>query len=137
MDSVINKRNGVVLVLIIALLLPLIVQNQYVLHVITLAFIWAISIYGYNMNVGYTGSLSLAHVGFFAIGAYTLGLLTVKAGWDFWLAFAAALVLPALIGWLIGLVHHQRKRSRLRHGFCCHGQREKGSRRGDVFSRRS
>lgn len=75
----------------------------------TLAFIWAICVYGYNMNVGYIGYLSLAHIGFFAIGAYTLGLLTVKAGWPFWLAFAAALVVPSALGWLVGLVSFRTK----------------------------
>ncbi|PTX55152.1 amino acid/amide ABC transporter membrane protein 2 (HAAT family) [Melghirimyces profundicolus] len=109
MDKVMNIRNGVILTFIITLLLPFIVQSQYVLHVVTMALIWAISVYGYNMNVGYVGSLSLAHVGFFAIGAYTLGLLTVKAGWNFWLAFMAALVLSAAIGFLVGLVSFRTK----------------------------
>jgi branched-chain amino acid transport system permease protein len=109
MEKVVNPRNGVIVLLIVALLLPVVISNPYVLQVMTLAFIWAICVYGYNMNVGYIGYLSLAHIGFFAIGAYTLGLLTVKAGWPFWLAFAAALAVPSALGWLVGLVSFRTK----------------------------
>lgn len=109
MEKVVNQRNGVILLLIVASLLPLVISSSYVLQVMTLAFIWAICVYGYNMTVGYIGYLSLVHIGFFAVGAYTLGLLTVKAGWPFWLAFAAALTVPSFLGWLVGLVSFRTK----------------------------
>ena len=69
MEKVVNQRNGVILLLIVASLLPLVISSSYVLQVMTLAFIWAICVYGYNMTVGYIGYLSLAHIGFFAVGA--------------------------------------------------------------------
>ena len=53
---------------------------------------------------GYTGQLSLAHAGFFAIGAYSLGMLTVKAEMNFWLALVLACVITTVIGCLIGLI---------------------------------
>ncbi|OJH20029.1 branched-chain amino acid ABC transporter permease, partial [Bacillus obstructivus] len=91
-------------VLVLALIMPFIVPNEYILHVLALVCIWSISVYGINIFTGYTGNLSLAHVGFFAIGAYTLGLLTVKAEWNFWLAFLAAGVLSIILGFLVGLI---------------------------------
>ncbi|WP_436975866.1 ABC transporter permease subunit, partial [Peribacillus simplex] len=69
--------------IIFAFSFPFIAQNDYYLHMLTLSFIWAIAVYGINLLSGYTGYLSLAHAGFFAIGAYSLGLLTVKAGMNF------------------------------------------------------
>ncbi|WP_106497886.1 branched-chain amino acid ABC transporter permease [Lentibacillus sp. Marseille-P4043] len=104
MAALLNKKYGIVLLLAIALILPFVVQNQYVLHVLVLVCIWSISVYGINIFTGYTGNLSLAHVGFFAIGAYTLGLLTVKAGWNFWLALIAACVVSIILGILVGLI---------------------------------
>ncbi|WP_059104938.1 branched-chain amino acid ABC transporter permease [Shouchella shacheensis] len=99
------KRHGVVLiVLLIALVFPLLTQNQYHLHILTLAFIWTIAVYGLNLIGGYTGQLSLAQAGFFAIGAYTLSLLTVRAEWPFWLALVAACLVTTFIGVLVGLV---------------------------------
>ncbi|MDE2121700.1 MAG: branched-chain amino acid ABC transporter permease [Betaproteobacteria bacterium] len=78
--------------------------NQYVLSVLSLGFTYALAALGLNLITGYTGQLNLAHAGFMAIGAYTVGILTVNHGVGFWWAFAlsgcvaAALGLP--IGWL-------------------------------------
>lgn len=70
----------------------------------TLSFIWMIGVYGLNLLAGYAGYLSLAHAGFFAIGAYSLGLLTTKAQVNFWLALLLSLFITCVIGTLIGLV---------------------------------
>lgn len=104
MKGFLSKRNGILIILIIALFLPFIVPNEYVLHVMALVCIWSISVYGINIFTGYTGNLSLAHIGFFAVGAYTLGILTVKAGWNFWLALLAACVISIVLGILVGLI---------------------------------
>ncbi|MDC1542011.1 branched-chain amino acid ABC transporter permease [Candidatus Pseudothioglobus singularis] len=85
-------------------LFPLITQNDYYIHIMTLSFIWMIAVYGLNILAGYTGYLSLAHAGFFAVGAYALGLLTVKAGIGFWFAFLLAPLITTVIGFLIGLL---------------------------------
>lgn len=87
-----------------ALLLPLAVQNEYYLQVIITGFIWAIAVYGLNIILGYAGQLSLGHAGFFGIGAYTVALLTADAGWAFWPALAAALVLSVIAGYLVGFI---------------------------------
>lgn len=104
MAGILTKKSAVLFILVIALLVPFIVPSEYILHVLVLVCIWSISVYGINIFTGYTGNLSLAHVGFFAIGAYTLGILTVKAGWNFWLALLAALVLSMVLGALVGLI---------------------------------
>lgn len=60
------------------------VRKDYVLGVIILAYVWAIATYGLNVLLGYTGQLTLAHAGFFGIGAYTVGVLRVNYGFPFW-----------------------------------------------------
>ena len=75
----------------------------------TLSFIWMIGVYGLNLLAGYTGYLSLAHAGFFAIGAYSLGLLTVKAEMNFWLALPLSLVITAVIGFFVGIISLRTK----------------------------
>jgi branched-chain amino acid transport system permease protein len=104
MSRVINQRNIISFFLLFAIVFPFMTQNDYFIHVMTLSFIWMIGVYGLNLLAGYTGYLSLAHAGFFAIGAYSLGILTVKAGLNFWLAFLLSLVITAIIGLLIGLI---------------------------------
>lgn len=90
--------------LLIAILFPILMPNQYYLQILILVFIWTIAVYGLNTITGLTGQLSLAHAGFFAIGAYGLGLLTTKAGVPFWLAFVLAIALTVFISFFIGLI---------------------------------
>nr|WP_274704954.1 branched-chain amino acid ABC transporter permease [Deinococcus geothermalis] len=91
-------------VFVLAALLPLVKPGTYVLDLAINTMIWAMLAYGLNVMLGYTGLLSLAHAGFFGIGAYAVGILTLKAGWSFWLAWPAAVLLCALGGLLLGLV---------------------------------
>lgn len=88
----------------LALLFPFIAANEYQVYVMSLAFVWAIAVYGLNIITGYCGQLNLAHGGFFAIGAYTLGLLTSDYGWSFWPAFVGALVMTAVLGFFVGVI---------------------------------
>ncbi|GGY85963.1 branched-chain amino acid ABC transporter permease [Marinobacter zhanjiangensis] len=90
--------------LAVALLFPALASNEYQVYVMATAFVWAIAVYGFNVITGFCGQLNLAHGGFFAIGAYTVGLLTSDAGWNFWPAFIAALFMTAILGFLVGAV---------------------------------
>ena len=57
---------------------------------------------GLNVLVGLAGQISLGHVGFYAIGAYTAAILTMK-GIDFWIAFPLAGVAAGVIGFALAL----------------------------------
>jgi branched-chain amino acid transport system permease protein len=58
---------------------------------------------GLQLNVGYTGIVNFGQAGFMAIGAYTMGILVVKAEWSFWLALPAAVGIAIAFGLLVGL----------------------------------
>ncbi|MCD0504262.1 branched-chain amino acid ABC transporter ATP-binding protein/permease [Bordetella petrii] len=77
--------------------------NSY--YVFVLANIALIAIVGIGLNVllGLTGQMSFGHVGFYAIGAYTVAILTTKAGWGFWPAWMAGAALAAALGALLAL----------------------------------
>ena len=87
-----------------AALFPLVAPNPYLLSVAALAFINALAAVGLNLIAGYTGQLNLAHAGFMAIGAYTVGILTVTYGVPFWPAFVAGGFVAAAAGAIVGLV---------------------------------
>jgi branched-chain amino acid transport system permease protein len=97
-------KTGWMLLLALAIAFPLITPNSYYLTVMTLAFIYAIATLGLNLITGYTGQLNLAHGGFMAIGAYTLGILTVDHQVPFWLAFVLAGAVCMVLGYGIGVV---------------------------------
>ena len=62
------------------------------------AYIFAIATIGLKLITGYTGQFSLAHSGYMAVGAYTVGILTVDHGGSFWPAFALSIVTAAILG---------------------------------------
>jgi branched-chain amino acid transport system permease protein len=88
--------------LALALAVPLIVPNRYAFQIIIMSCLYAIGTLGMNLILGYTGQASLAHAGFFGIGAYGVALLT-QAGMSFWLALPLSALLSAAIGFLVGL----------------------------------
>ena len=90
-------------VLIIALVIPFVLTNRYYSQVITMSCIFAIAALSLNLIMGYTGQASLAHGGFFAIGAYGVTILTYTYGWNFWLALPVSALLSAFIGFLVGM----------------------------------
>ncbi|TDD65188.1 ABC transporter, partial [Actinomadura rubrisoli] len=78
------------------------VLDDYAVTVAGTILIYAILGLGINIVVGYAGLLDLGFAAFFAIGAYTAGLLMVKLGWNFWLTLPAAVLAAAAAGVVIG-----------------------------------
>jgi branched-chain amino acid transport system permease protein len=68
-----------------------------------LAGIYTIFTLGLQLNVGFTGIINFGQAGFMAIGAYSMAILVAKAGWSFWLAMPAAMLIAMAFGLLIGL----------------------------------
>ncbi|MBQ1763302.1 MAG: branched-chain amino acid ABC transporter permease [Aquincola sp.] len=83
---------------------PLMAGNDYHLTVMSTAYIYAIATIGLNLITGYTGQFNLAHAGFMAVGAYTVGILTVDHQVPFWLAFALSGFVTAALGAAVGAV---------------------------------
>ena len=97
-------RYGPVTALASAALLPLIVPNEYYLQILTQAYVFAISACGLNVIVGLAGQLSLAHAGFFGIGAYAVALLATKAGVAFWIGLPAGIAICTAAGYVVGSI---------------------------------
>jgi len=58
---------------------------------------------GLNIVVGYAGLLDLGYVGFYAVGAYTTGVLTSQhAHWPFLLALPVAIAVTMVTGVILG-----------------------------------
>jgi len=99
-----HERYGWSALLLLALAFPWLAGNDYHLTVMSTAYIYAIATVGLNLITGYTGQFNLAHSGFMAVGAYTVGILTVDHGMPFWAAFALSGPVAALLGFFVGLV---------------------------------
>jgi len=77
--------------------------NSYYVFVLAQIALLAIVGVGLNVLLGLTGQVSFGHVGFYAIGAYAVAILTTKAGWSFWPAWMAGTLLAAALGALVAL----------------------------------
>ena len=91
------------LLLLGLLIFPWLVDNSYYQHIMNVALIYAIGIYGFNIITGVTGQLNLAHAGFMGIGAYASALVATRLGLSFWLAVPMSVAGTAFFGLLIGL----------------------------------
>lgn len=85
------------------LLLPLIIQERYFLHVLVMSGIYVILSLSWNLLAGFTGQLNLGHAAFFGIGAYTSALLAMKAGVSPWIGLFLGGLTAAWFGFLLGI----------------------------------
>ena len=99
-----RPQSAGLLLLALGLAFPFLAGNDYHLTVMSTAYIFAIATLGLNLITGYTGQFNLAHAGFMAIGAYTVGILTVDHQVPFWIAFALSGVVTAAVGLPLGYV---------------------------------
>jgi branched-chain amino acid transport system permease protein len=88
-------------VLIILAVIPQ-VTSGYIIYVTVLAMLYAVLTGSYDILTGYTGPLTFCHGAFYGIGAYTSALLTLKAGFPFWVAFPVSGVMVFLFAVIIG-----------------------------------
>jgi branched-chain amino acid transport system ATP-binding protein len=77
--------------------------DGYQIYIIAIVGLTAIVGIGLNVLLGLSGQISLGHVAFYAIGAYTLGILTTRAGWSFWPALPAAGLVAGCAGILLAI----------------------------------
>jgi branched-chain amino acid transport system permease protein len=96
---------GPLIVAIIAciLLAATFLLSGYHLFQLTLVAVYAIAILGMTVLTGINGQISLGHGAFYAIGAYTTGILMTTWNVPYWATLPAAAVSCAMFGFLIGL----------------------------------
>jgi branched-chain amino acid transport system permease protein len=87
--------------LVIALLVPLFVQ-PYWLHVLIVAYFYALLASSWSLLAGYAGQFSFGHMAFMAIGGYTTGLLGRFLGMSPLPGIVLGIVAAGLAGWAIG-----------------------------------
>jgi branched-chain amino acid transport system permease protein len=64
---------------------------------------WGVAILGMNMAIGWSGLLSLGHIAFTGLGAYTTTILINENRWDFWMTLPVVFIICFIFGALVGL----------------------------------
>jgi branched-chain amino acid transport system permease protein len=101
------RRIGIVVLLAAVIFFPLI-GGPFVAQVFLLVGLYALMGMGLNVEVGLAGLLDLGFVAFFAIGAYSIALLTADsphalASLSFWAALPIAVLVSVAFGFLFGI----------------------------------
>jgi len=94
---------GLLAAALLVVLLPLWTDNGFYLRLAFMVGVNYLAAAGLNVLVNHAGQKSLGHAGLFAVGAYTVALLTARLDWNPWTAFVAAGVMAGLFGVLIAL----------------------------------
>ncbi|MBP2300678.1 branched-chain amino acid ABC transporter permease [Azospirillum picis] len=78
--------------------------NDYYLYVVTIGAIFAVLAVSFDVLLGYTGYLSLAHGALYGLGAYICAVLTARHGLPFWAALPVAGLATGAAGALVALL---------------------------------
>lgn len=98
------ERNFLLAAFAIALLVPLVMQGEYAMHLGVLIMFSVMLATSFNLIVGYVGELPLGHTAFLGIGAYAAALLSSKFGLAFHWALICAAIIAAIFGLVIGAI---------------------------------
>ena len=99
-----KARTGLTAVLLAAIFIfPMLGFSQYVYRVCVISVLYAILAMSLNLIAGVAGQISLGHIAFYGIGAYTSALLCVNFGISVWLGILAAFVVTMLFGLFIAI----------------------------------
>lgn len=98
-----TKNKAVAVMVIILLILPLFIQDPYIMNIVILSLLFAVLACSWNLICGYTGIFTFGHQAFFGIGAYVSALLSMKLGLSPWLGLVVGGTAAGLIGLFIGL----------------------------------
>jgi branched-chain amino acid transport system permease protein len=82
---------------------PWLLPNQYLVHVVVLAGIYVILAVGLNLLMGYAGQVSLGHAGFYGLGAYVSAVLSVRYGLTPWLGMPIAALATGALAYVVGI----------------------------------
>ena len=77
---------------------------EYLLHLLILVGIYVMLSQSLSLSAGFGGMISLAHAGFYGVGAYTAALLAVKCQTPFWVSLPIAMVLSGLLALVVAAI---------------------------------
>lgn len=99
-----NKKvrySSMITLVLIVILYPFI-MSMYQTSIMTTALMYVVLGLGLNIVVGFGGLLHLGYAAFYAVGAYTYGLLFYHFGINFWICLPLGAFLSAIFGILLG-----------------------------------
>lgn len=98
--TLLRKRNVIFVLFLLAIAFPFISGNYWI-DVAILVLINIVLAQGLNVVAGYAGLLDLGYAAFFAIGAYTTGILMTAYDWPFLATIPVAIIFCGISGIIV------------------------------------
>ncbi|MHB8084482.1 MAG: branched-chain amino acid ABC transporter permease [Dehalococcoidia bacterium] len=100
----VHQKLAVAIILLIVLaILPLVIENDYIKHLLIMACVGAILGMSFSMLFS-TGLISLGAGAFYAVGAYISASLAMNTGMSFWLTFPLTIIIAGLLALGVGAI---------------------------------
>ena len=99
-----NKRKNFfffILLFLCCLILPFF-SNKYFISIYILCMIYIVLGLGLNIVLGFAGLLDLGFIAFYAVGAYSLGLMSQYWGLGFWTVLPLSAIIAGITGVILG-----------------------------------
>ena len=77
---------------------------EYILHLSIFILIYILLSQSLGLTAGYSGLISLAHAGFYGVGAYTSALLTVNFGLPFLITLPLAMLFCGITAIIVSTI---------------------------------
>lgn len=82
---------------------PLVIGNNFVLHISVVVLIYIPLVIGQNLITGNSGQVAMGHAAFYGIGAYVTAIIATTTELPELVAIGASVAVTALVGFLVGL----------------------------------
>lgn len=98
-----NKRIYLAALILFLIALPILIENQYIMHIAVLSLMYILLASSLNVIVGYTGQYNIGHVAFYAIGAYTAAIISTRFEVNFLIVILLSGLVASLFSLFLGL----------------------------------
>jgi branched-chain amino acid transport system permease protein len=97
-----RKRTVIVAIILAGMCILPLGLGIYPQHVLIASLFYVMMASSWNLLAGYTGQVSFGHAAMAGIGAYTSGILAVKAGVDPWIGVCVGTAVAGMLGLGLG-----------------------------------
>jgi len=100
-ESMIKKSWWIALLILLSLIAPFVISEFY-LTILCEALVMSLLALSFNLLFGYMGQLSFGQAAFYGLGGYAFAMLVTKVHLNFWLSLVAGIIVPAIVGLIVG-----------------------------------
>ena len=90
--------------LVVAAILPVVIRNEYLVHIGVIILFSVTMAASFNLIVGYIGEFPLGHTAFLGVGAYTAAILSTRFGLPICATIPIGGLFSAIAGFFVGAI---------------------------------